>query len=51
MPPKPTRLPAFQQLVDELEQLRQWCAAAGLTIRKENADTGTFVFITAERTA
>lgn len=38
-------------LLFELEQLRQWCAAAGLTIRNEDADTGTFVFITAERTA
>ncbi|UVS81500.1 class I SAM-dependent methyltransferase [Actinokineospora sp. UTMC 2448] len=38
-------------LLFELEQLRQWLAAAGLTVRDEKADVGTFVFITAERTA
>jgi ubiquinone/menaquinone biosynthesis C-methylase UbiE len=38
-------------LLFELEQLRQWLADAGMTIRKESASTETFVFITAERTA
>jgi SAM-dependent methyltransferase len=38
-------------LLFELEQLRQWLADAGLTLRKETADVGTFVFVTAERTA
>lgn len=38
-------------LVFEREQLRQWLTDAGLTIRDWNADIGTFVFVTAERTA
>jgi hypothetical protein len=42
---------AAGHLLFELEQLHQWLAAAGLTVRKESTDTGTFVFITAERTA
>lgn len=38
-------------LLFELEQLHQWLAAAGLTVRDEVVDKGTFVFVTAERTA
>ncbi|MGW5051302.1 methyltransferase domain-containing protein [Actinokineospora sp. NPDC004072] len=38
-------------LLFELEQLHQWLAAAGLAVRHEIVDKGTFVFITAERTA
>ncbi|MEU4249014.1 class I SAM-dependent methyltransferase [Amycolatopsis sp. NPDC026612] len=38
-------------LLFELEQLRQWLTAAGLEVREEKVDTGTFVFVTAERTA
>jgi SAM-dependent methyltransferase len=42
---------AAGHLLFELEQLHQWLDAAGLTVTKESTDTGTFVFITAERTA
>jgi ubiquinone/menaquinone biosynthesis C-methylase UbiE len=38
-------------LLFELEQLHQWLANAGLTVRDEDISTGTFVFVTAERTA
>jgi ubiquinone/menaquinone biosynthesis C-methylase UbiE len=38
-------------LVFEREQLRQWLANAGLAIRDWRSDIGTFVFVTAERTA
>lgn len=38
-------------LLFELEQLNQWLDAAGLTVRDMKADVGTFVFVTAERTA
>jgi SAM-dependent methyltransferase len=38
-------------LLFEREQIRQWLADAGLAIRKESSDTGTFVFVTAEKTA
>ncbi|GAA0948239.1 class I SAM-dependent methyltransferase [Nonomuraea longicatena] len=35
----------------ELGQIRQWLADAGMAVRRESAGTGTFVFVTAERTA
>jgi SAM-dependent methyltransferase len=38
-------------LLFELEQLHQWLADAGMTVRNEIADRGTFVFVTAERSA
>lgn len=38
-------------LLFEMEQLHQWLTAAGLTVRDLKADVGTFVFVTAERTA
>ncbi|WP_326821772.1 class I SAM-dependent methyltransferase [Streptosporangium sp. NBC_01756] len=38
-------------LLFELNQIRQWLADAGLVVRKESSSTGTFVFVTAERTA
>lgn len=37
-------------LLFEREQLLQWLEAAGLTVRDERSDIGTFVFVTAERT-
>jgi SAM-dependent methyltransferase len=36
-------------LVFEREQLRQWLTDAGLVVREERSDVGTFVFVTAER--
>lgn len=38
-------------LVFEREQLRQRLSDAGLTVREESSDIGTFVFVTAERVA
>lgn len=38
-------------LLFEREQLRQWLADAGLTVREERSDIGTFVFVTAQRAA
>jgi SAM-dependent methyltransferase len=38
-------------LLFELAEIRRWLADAGLRVRKESSSTGTFVFITAERTA
>lgn len=37
-------------LVFEREQLLQWLENAGLAVREERSDVGTFVFVTAERT-
>lgn len=36
-------------LLFDLEQLHQWLADAGLAVRDEITDKGTFVFVTAER--
>lgn len=36
-------------LLFEVEQLRQWLADAGLAVREERSDLGTFVFVKAER--
>lgn len=38
-------------LLFEMEQLHQWLADAGLVVRDLRADTGTFVFVTAQRSS